>query len=134
METGRFLEWLQHQLEARRWSKRQLALEMGVAPSTVQRWFKDHTRPDYVSTVQLAGVLGVQPEAVLHMAGWERWENRPRTARAREIVSLAESIDWEFNDAAFGMIRTMLSGLVAGDVARKGGRPHGAGDREPDDE
>lgn len=134
-DIDRFLNWLRGQLDERRWSKRQLALEMGVAASTVQRWFKERTRPDYVSSIQLAGVLGVNPEVVLDYAGWRPWSNRPRTERARAIVSLAESVDWDYNDQAFVMVQSLLSGLVAGDVARRGaGRGRAGGDQVVGDE
>lgn len=68
-ERSAFGRWLLNELDARRWSMRELARQTGVSESTISRIVSGKRNPSSALCRKMAKVLRVPPERVFREAG-----------------------------------------------------------------
>lgn len=83
-ERSAFGKWLLNELDARRWSMRELARQTGVSESTISRIVSGKRNPSSALCRRMAQVLRVPPELVFREAGLlpDYTDESPRTKEA----------------------------------------------------
>jgi SOS-response transcriptional repressor LexA len=109
-----FADWLTIQMKARGLSQAELARQMTISPSTVNKWLKGFGTPDTQSCAKLAKALRIPLEDVYRAAGHpseaaepssvdQRYEDRVRSAMAELLGAVVEiPIHEQTASAGFG--------------------------------
>lgn len=92
--SQQFADWLQGELDRRRFSQSELGRRTGIQPSVISRWLRLEWGPDATSCLKVANALGVDVDFVLEIAGHQRRDRFPESTNARQLKAMIDHIDW----------------------------------------
>ncbi len=106
-ERSAFGRWLLDELDARRWSMRELARQTGVSESTISRIVSGKRNPSSALCRRMAEALRVPPERVFRQAGL--LPNYPQESpRMKEALYLFRELPEDERRRILLIMRTLL--------------------------
>lgn len=102
--STKFSEWLNSELNQRRWSNSELARLAGVVPSTISQYISGHKTPSADTCVKIARVLGYSTDHVLRQADLLP-EVSSQVQNEEDLVHIFRRLDAEAQEVVLAMMR-----------------------------